>query len=595
MPLQFYAVHSEALAHTHDALQAHARSCGQRPPGPTRALRVAQLYGHIQLRAAGRAVVTLALCELAVSWRLQPRQLRQDLALLQALGWLSATGTSRGTVISLHPPEVAADGQVVQATIPRLSVEEPHARRMQRRGAAAVDRASSGAWIQQRSLPVQDGPPQPLAAEQSAARGELEAMAAAGSPSAGPGSLQEPLAVGEPAHAPTKPFGALPGAIAAVADPVPQREAVNVSASEAPLAEHTPQEAAPHCHAVPVSTTTDSETSAAKTQRKPVADLLSRLAVLYNQHRPTTWPAYHPRGNGLRAKVRQALQQAGSPEALIATFIAALTAMPPFWRTTYPQGRSGAECMAVLFATDRGCAGLGVEFWHLFSWAQASRNGGSGTQAGAVAGASANSALAPHGPPATSSQPEDPLRRARRLFLWDSGVWRGQGREALLLSLQEKRELTLLLEANGVGLAGTAARQFTLPDEPPAATEAEASGAEEAAESVPAAPSGAAGVPETSQSRQHLQGAPPDGGSGHKRKPPHQRPKDGLEQGDQPDATPSRSHQPIRRGTKRLHAVQPKPRPLPSSAAGPPGDTLRRRAATRHLQGSPPAVNARAG
>jgi hypothetical protein len=109
MALQFFAVHSEALAFTHDALQAHAKSLGLRAPGPTHALRIAQLYGHIQLRAAGRPVVSLAVCELAACWRLQPRQLRQDLALLQELGWLTATGTSRGTVIALHPPEASSD------------------------------------------------------------------------------------------------------------------------------------------------------------------------------------------------------------------------------------------------------------------------------------------------------------------------------------------------------------------------------------------------------------------------------------------------------------------------------------------------------
>jgi hypothetical protein len=61
-------------------------------------------------------------------------------------------------------------------------------------------------------------------------------------------------------------------------------------------------------------------------------------------------------------------------------------------------------------------------------------------------------------------QPGDDLERARRLFLWDSGVWRGQGREALLLSQQQKRELALLLEASGEGIPGTAEQQFLDPD-----------------------------------------------------------------------------------------------------------------------------------
>jgi len=97
--------------------------------------------------------------------------------------------------------------------------------------------------------------------------------------------------------------------------------------------------------------------------------------------------------------------------------------MPAFWRTTYPQGRSGAECFAALFSTDRGCAGLGVEFWHLFTWAQV------GAQQASGVGPDAN----------TTSGPahEDPLQRAQRLFLWDSGIWRGQGREALAVGFQE--------------------------------------------------------------------------------------------------------------------------------------------------------------
>jgi len=65
-------------------------------------------------------------------------------------------------------------------------------------------------------------------------------------------------------------------------------------------------------------------------------NLLQRLAGLYNQHRPSTWPAYQPRGNGLGTKLRQALRQAGSADALADTLTAALQSMPPFWRTTSP-------------------------------------------------------------------------------------------------------------------------------------------------------------------------------------------------------------------------------------------------------------------
>jgi hypothetical protein len=339
-------------------------------------LRIAQLFGHLQLRSAGRSSVVVALSELAATWRFQPRQLRQDLALLQALGWLSARGTTRGTVISLSAPEPAdrGDGQ------PAQGFPEPAA-------------------------------PHPAKPEPPALRvGQLD-----------------------PATLRTAP---------------PEAAAQLVSAAQA-----TPD-------------TPDSSSTPPETAKAPKADesrdLLQRLAGLYNQHRPSTWPAYQPRGNGLGTKLRQALRQAGSADALADTLTAALRAMPPFWRTTYPQGRSGSECMAALFSTDRGCAGLGVEFWHLFSWAQAALDcnadsGGDWSDPTGHGGADASDA------DRTAGNPVDELNRARRLFLWDSGVWRGQGREALLLSQQEKRELALLLEASGEGIPGTAEQQFLDP------------------------------------------------------------------------------------------------------------------------------------
>ena len=387
MALQFFAVHSEALATTHDALQRHASRHGQRPPGPTRALRIAQLYGHLQLRASGRSSLVLAVSELAACWRFQPRQLRQDLALLQALGWLSARGTTRGTVISLSGPKQGdfqdpGDDRDGDSDRPAPDLED-------RRGGD-----SDGEERDQAPLPAL--PLAPISGQ------EATASQACPSESAGP-------------------VGAEPSTAA----PTP---------------------------------TTPPPVAASDNTR----DLLQRLAALYNQHRPVTWPAYQPRGNGLRSKLRQALKQAGSAEALADTLTAALRAMPSFWRHTYPQGRSGAECMAVLFCTDRGCAGLGVEFWHLFSWAQAAGQGAGGSAAVAQAG---------QGPAGLASDdqtanPAEALQRARRLFLWDSGVWRSQGREALLLSLAEKRELAQLLEAEGLGIPGTAERQFAEPDEP---------------------------------------------------------------------------------------------------------------------------------
>jgi|688.fasta_scaffold03518_16 hypothetical protein len=377
MALQFFAVHSEALATTYDALQRHASAHGLRPPGPTRALRIAQLFGHLQLRSAGRSSVVVALSELAATWRFQPRQLRQDLALLQSLGWLNARGTTRGTVISLSGPEPAGggdgDGQ------PTHGFPEPAA-----------------------SHPARPEPPTPRA--------------------------------GQPEQA--APRSAKP-------EPAAQLVSAAQATPDMPVGSPPPPEAVP----------------AAKADES--RDLLQRLAGLYNQHRPSTWPAYQPRGNGLGSKLQQALRQAGSADALADTLTAALQSMPPFWRTTYPQGRSGSECMAVLFSTDRGCAGLGVEFWHLFSWAQAAGN------SSAVSLGDWSDPQTPERPAMAAGHPGDELRRARRLFLWDSGVWRGQGREALLLSQREKRELALLLEASGEGIPGTAVQQFLDPEPEP--------------------------------------------------------------------------------------------------------------------------------
>lgn len=364
MALQFFSVHSEALAFTHDSLRRHAAEQGHRPPGPTRALRVAQLYGHLQLRAAGRRSFSLPLCELAASWRLQPRQLRQDLALLQSLGWLEARGTTRGTHITLHSPS-----------------------------------------------------PSPQSAEAPAEEPQ---------PAMGRDDV-EPLAVPGPGRAEPHGTRAKPS----------QARAPRSSGKAVPRSDATPP-----------------------------ADraLLDQLSGLYNQHRPPSWPAYQPRGTALLGRIGQALRHAGGPDALAAALRAALTAMPSFWRTTYPQGRSGAECFSALFQADRANAALGVEFWHLFHWSQAAARGpwpcGSGSAA-ADPGPGAVDGLG--GEPAEGAER---LAQARLLLVWDAGLWRAQGREALHLSQGEKRDLARLLEAQGIGIPGSADRQFPLPETP---------------------------------------------------------------------------------------------------------------------------------
>ena len=513
MALQFFAVHSEALAATHEALQRHASSQGLRPPGPTRALRIAQLYGHLQLRAAGRSSLALALSELAASWRFQPRQLRQDLALLQALGWLSARGTTRGTVISLSGPEPAdrGDGEPAQEA-PEAGLEAQEASRM----AATAQEPPEAA--QEPPEAAQEPSEHPV--HLPAVRERTEARLALPAPAAPLPALPQP--------APPQP----------APQPAPTQQPQPASPSQGP----TP----PQASATP--------------QADASADLLQRLAGLYNQHRPASWPAYQPRGNGLRTKLRQALRQAGSADALADTLTAALGAMPPFWRTTYPQGRSGSECMAALFSTDRGCAGLGVEFWHVFSWAQAAPQGsgeagGDRSCSGAVPAAAGGAATA-------AADPAAALQRARRLFLWDSGVWRGQGREALLLSQPQKRELAQLLEASGLGIPGTAEQQFADPEPDPAPAQAPAPSQAPASFQAPlevsTAANGRAGDSQAGGEKEGVhQEAPPE--------PRHGPPRQARPRADQPStpapASPSSGPAPPSRRSRRRRPGHPNPSP----------------------------------
>ena len=515
MALQFFAVHSEALAATHEALQRHASSQGLRPPGPTRALRIAQLYGHLQLRAAGRSSLALALSELAASWRFQPRQLRQDLALLQALGWLSARGTTRGTVISLSGPEPAdrGDGEPAQEA-PEAGLEAQEASRM----AATAQEPPEAA--QEPPEAAQEPSEHPV--HLPAVRERTEARLALPAPAAPLPALPQP--------APPQP----------APQPAPTQQPQPASPSQGSTPPQAPGPQPPQAAASP--------------------DLLQRLAGLYNQHRPASWPAYQPRGNGLRTKLRQALRQAGSADALADTLTAALGAMPPFWRTTYPQGRSGSECMAALFSTDRGCAGLGVEFWHVFSWAQAALQGsaeasGDKSRSAAVPAAAGGAATA-------AADPAAALQRARRLFLWDSGVWRGQGREALLLNQRQKRELAQLLEANGLGIPGTAEQQFADPEPDPAPAQAPAPSQAPASFQAPlevsTAANGRAGDSQAGGEKEGVhQEAPPE--------PRHGPPRQARPRADQPStpapASPSSGPAPPSRRSRRRRPGHPNPSP----------------------------------
>lgn len=282
--MQFFCVRTQAIQQTHQALlQLQGRRRGSSKP--SRALRVASLYGHLQWRARPTGVVCFAIRELAEAWHLQPRLLRDDLADLQAMGWLSYSTGPQGTRAELH-----------------------------RQGSST---------------------------------------------------------------------------------PAPQRSI----------------------------------------ELKAPSDLVEQFAAIYNRHRPGSWPAYQPKGAVLLPRLQRAIRYAGSPESLWERSAAALSEMPSFWRETYPNGRSGSDCIAALLSADRKAAGLGPEFWHVFTWG---------------AGACGRDA---------------DLERARRLFLWDGHQWRGQGIEALKLQAAEKQRLIERLEAEGQGPTGSAALQFQQPAE----------------------------------------------------------------------------------------------------------------------------------
>jgi hypothetical protein len=206
------------------------------------------------------------------------------------------------------------------------------------------------------------------------------------------------------------------------------------------------------------------------------AELLSAVLAIYRSHKPAEWPAPGALTltSGRRARLQKALAHAGSPEALLQRLRTALEQVPPWFRRTYPQRPDGSRRPAhqfvdLLFRATASESDCGPEAWHLFAWSEAGARGPG--QTGGMDGTAQG-----------HSAPETDLQKAQRLFLWDSGVWRAQGREALLLSIHEKRELALLLEAHGQGIPGTAERQFAEveappaepPEQPPAAVSAQA-------------------------------------------------------------------------------------------------------------------------
>jgi hypothetical protein len=102
--MRFYAVRTEAIELTHQALQKLDQ--GRKGSGrASRALRVATLYGHLQCRARDGHTIQLSCRDLANAWHVQTRELRADLQDLEAIGWLSYTSGPLGLSIRLHEPD----------------------------------------------------------------------------------------------------------------------------------------------------------------------------------------------------------------------------------------------------------------------------------------------------------------------------------------------------------------------------------------------------------------------------------------------------------------------------------------------------------
>ena len=352
--MRFYAVRTEAIELTHQALQTLDQ--GRKGSGrASRALRVATLYGHLQCRAQSGQPIRLGCRDLANAWHLQPRELRADLQDLAAIGWLSYTSSTAGLCIRLHEPDGSA-------------------------------------------VPVDQG-------------GDGEALD------------------DTPAEQPTAEVNAAP-----VGDsPEPEVLSPELNSPE----------------------------PAAEPERTPaMSQLISEFAQLYNQHKPQSWPAYSPRGSSLAGRLQKAIRHAGGAETFRSVLIAALRRVPEFWRNTYPQGRSGADCATVLLSGDRKAAGLGVEFWHVFSW------GSQGTEASCTSaytqrhsgGIRGNTPEVGSGRLAAIHHPD--FARARKLLVWGEHAWRCQGMEAFDLPASEKQRLAELLEAAGLGEPGHAATQF---------------------------------------------------------------------------------------------------------------------------------------
>lgn len=194
--------------------------------------------------------------------------------------------------------------------------------------------------------------------------------------------------------------------------------------------------------------------------------LMAELLDTFRSAAPAEWPT--PRSltltTGRRTRLKACLAHAGSRAALVRHLRLALAQVPPWFRSTYPVRPDGSrrpshQFFDLLFRATAADRDGGPEAWHVFAWSEAgSPDPGAVHLASGSGQAASPGALRPGG--------ESDLHRAQRLFGWGGSSWLLRDIEALQIPLAERRRLTALLESQGQGIAGAGASQFAEPSEP---------------------------------------------------------------------------------------------------------------------------------
>jgi hypothetical protein len=104
-----------------------------------------------------------------------------------------------------------------------------------------------------------------------------------------------------------------------------------------------------------------------------------------------------------------------------------------------------------------------VEFWHVFCWGSQSQTAGLSAPYTQRLSSGIGGNTPGVGQGVAPGTQESDLNKANRLLFWNRDHWHGRGIEAAKLDRCEKQRLAELLEAQGEGIPGTAAEQFSQP------------------------------------------------------------------------------------------------------------------------------------